>query len=170
MTRPTALDAVRPSTHTPSTSASDAATSSSSTAATPRAAGASSQAAGVRAVARSVGRMPTTFATGDASICPIDDQKRSCYGRAMGSASRRWALNLVIHAHGAELRDEVARGLPMIVKLVLETVELRPGDAELLADAVITDLDGTEARLGVATFTLDELAARYPNLGLGLVR
>ena len=52
------------------------------------------------------------------------------------------------------------------MKLVLETVELRPGDAELLADAVITDLDGTEARLGVATFTLDELAARYPNLDL----
>ena len=84
----------------------------------------------------------------------------------MGSASRRWALNLVIHTHGNELRDEVARGLPVIVKLVLETVELRPGDAELLADAVITDLDGTEARLGVATFTLDELAARYPNLDL----
>jgi hypothetical protein len=84
----------------------------------------------------------------------------------MGSASRRWALNLVIHTHGHELRDEVARGLPVIVKLVLETVELRPGDSELLADAVITDLDGTEARLGVASFTLDELAARYPSLGL----
>jgi hypothetical protein len=84
----------------------------------------------------------------------------------MGSASRRWALNLVIHAYGNELRDEVARGLPVIVKLVLETVELRPGDAELIADAVITDLDGTEARLGVASFTLDELAARYPNLRL----
>ena len=55
----------------------------------------------------------------------------------MGSASRRWALNLVIHTHGNELPD-----------------------------AVITDLDGTEARLGVATFTLDELAARYPNLDL----
>ncbi len=84
----------------------------------------------------------------------------------MGSASRRWALNLVIHAYGAELRDEVAQGLPKIVKLVLEGIELRPGDAELLADAVITDLDGTEARLGVASFTLDELAERYPNLGL----
>ncbi len=85
----------------------------------------------------------------------------------MGSAGRRWALNLVIHTHGPELRDEVAQGLPRIVKLVLEGIELRPGDAELLADAVITDLDGTEARLGVASFTLDELAARYPNLGLG---
>jgi len=84
----------------------------------------------------------------------------------MGSASRRWALNPVMHAYGNELCDEVARGLPAIVKLVLETVELRPGDAELLADAVITDLDGTEARLGVATFTLDELAARYPSLNL----
>ena len=84
----------------------------------------------------------------------------------MGSASRRWALNLVIHAHGVELREEVAHGLPAIVKLVLEEIELRPGDTELLADAVITDLDGTEARLGVASFTLDELAARYPTLGL----
>ena len=84
----------------------------------------------------------------------------------MGSASRRWALNLVIRAYGDELRDEVTRGLPAIVKLVLEEVELRPGDTELLADAVITDLDGTEARLGVASFTLDELAERYPNLGL----
>jgi len=84
----------------------------------------------------------------------------------MGSASRRWALNLVIHARGEELRDEVTQGLPTIVKLVLEDVELRPGDAELLADAVITDLDGTEARLGVASFTLDELAERYPDLGL----
>jgi hypothetical protein len=84
----------------------------------------------------------------------------------MGSASRRWALNLVIHTYGDELRDEISRGLPAIVKLVLEAVELRPGDAELLADAVITDLDGTEARLGVATFTLDELAEHYPNLGL----
>ena len=84
----------------------------------------------------------------------------------MGSASRRWALNLVIHARGHEQRDEVTQGLPTIVKLVLEDVELRPGDAELLADAVITDLDGTEARLGVASFTLDELAERYPDLGL----
>ena len=84
----------------------------------------------------------------------------------MGSASRRWALNLVIHARGDELRDEATQGLPTIVKLVLEDVELRPGDAELLADAVITDLDGTEASLGVASFTLDELAERYPDLGL----
>jgi hypothetical protein len=84
----------------------------------------------------------------------------------MGSASRRWALNLVIRAYGDELRDEVTQGLPTIVKLVLEGVELRPGDTELLADAVITDLDGTEARLGVASFTLDELAERYPNLDL----
>lgn len=84
----------------------------------------------------------------------------------MGSASRRWALNLVIHARGDELRDEVTQGLPSIVKLVLEDVVLRPGDTELLADAVITDLDGTEARLGVASFTLDELAERYPDLGL----
>jgi hypothetical protein len=84
----------------------------------------------------------------------------------MGSASRRWALNLVIHVHGPEIRDEVVSQLPKIVRLVLEDIELRPGDAELLADAVITDLDGTEARLGVASFTLDELAERYPNLGL----
>ena len=35
----------------------------------------------------------------------------------MGSASRRWALNLVIHAYGDELRDEVAHSLPTIVKL-----------------------------------------------------
>jgi len=84
----------------------------------------------------------------------------------MGSPSRSWALNLVIHAYGKELREEVADGLPTIVKLVLVEIELRPGDSELLADAVITDLDGTEARLGVASFTLDELAERYPNLGL----
>lgn len=84
----------------------------------------------------------------------------------MGTASRRWALNLVIHVHGAELRDEVLSELPKIVRLVLERIELHPGDAELLADAVITDLDGTEARLGVASFTLDELAERYPELGL----
>ena len=85
----------------------------------------------------------------------------------MGSPSRLWALNLVIHIHGHELRDEVLAGLPKIVRLVLERIELRPGDTELLADAVITDLDGTEARLGVASFTLDELAERYPGLGLG---
>lgn len=84
----------------------------------------------------------------------------------MGSASRRWALNIVIRAYGDELRDEVAQTLPKIVKLVLEGIELRPGDAEILADAVIIDIDGTEARLGVASFTLDELADRYPNLHL----
>ncbi len=65
-----------------------------------------------------------------------------------------------------ELRAEVLDGLPKIVRLVLDRIELRPGDSELLADAVITDLDGTEARLGVASFTLDELAERYPSLGL----
>ena len=85
----------------------------------------------------------------------------------MGSISRLWALNLVIRIHGAELREEVLAELPKIVRLVLERIELHPGDAELLADAVITDLDGTEARLGVATFTLEELAERYPELGLG---
>jgi hypothetical protein len=84
----------------------------------------------------------------------------------MGSVSRRRALDLVIHAYGADLRDEVADSLPRIVKIVLQTIELRPGDTELLADAVITDLDGTEARLGVAFFTLDELAERYPSLNL----
>lgn len=63
----------------------------------------------------------------------------------MGSASRRWALNLMIHTHGHELRS---------------------GDTELLVDAVITDLDVTEARLGVASFSLDELAERFPTLGL----
>jgi hypothetical protein len=84
----------------------------------------------------------------------------------MGSASRRWALNLVIHVHGAELREEVILGLPKIVRLVLERVELRPGDTELLADAIITDLDGTEAALGVGSFTLDALAERFPDLGL----
>ena len=84
----------------------------------------------------------------------------------MGSASRRWALNIVIRVYGHELREEVAFTLPKIVKLVLEDIETRPGDTELLVDAVITDLDGTEARLGVAAFTLDELAARYPNLDL----
>jgi len=84
----------------------------------------------------------------------------------MGSISRLWALNLVIRIHGAELREEVLAELPKIVRLVLERIELHPGDAELLADAVITDLDGTEARLGVASFTLEELAERYPELGL----
>ena len=57
--------------------------------------------------------------------------------------------------------------MPKIVRLVLERIELSPGDSELLVDAVISDLDGTEARLGVASFTLDELAERYPELGLG---
>ncbi len=85
----------------------------------------------------------------------------------MGSISRLWALNLVIRIHGAELREEVLAGLPKIVRLVLERIELHPGDTELLADAVITDLDGTEARLGVGSFTLEELAERYPELGLG---
>ena len=85
----------------------------------------------------------------------------------MGSISRLWALNLVIRIHGGELREEVLAGLPKIVRLVLERIELHPGDTELLADAVITDLDGTEARLGVASFTLEELAERYPELGLG---
>lgn len=84
----------------------------------------------------------------------------------MGSASRRWALNLVIHVHGAELREEVLLGLPKIVQLVLDRVALVPGDAELHADAVITDLDGTPARLGIETFTLDVLADRYPELDL----
>jgi len=84
----------------------------------------------------------------------------------MGSASRRWAMNIVIHTYGAELRDEVEAGLPKILRLVLERIELRPGDAEVLADAVITDIDDTEVRLGVAFFILDTLAARYPNLGL----
>ncbi len=60
----------------------------------------------------------------------------------MGSASRRWALNIVIRAYGDELRDEVAQTLPKIVKLVLEGIELRPGDMELLADAVIIDMHG----------------------------
>ena len=85
----------------------------------------------------------------------------------MGSISRLWALNLVIRIHGAELREEVLAEVPKIVRLVLERIDLHPGDAELLADAVITDLDGTEARLGVASFTLAELAERYPELGLG---
>jgi len=84
----------------------------------------------------------------------------------MGSASRRWAMNIVIHAYGHELREEVASELPKILRLVLERIELRPGDAEILADAVITDLDDTEVRIGVGFFTLDELAERYPNLGL----
>ena len=84
----------------------------------------------------------------------------------MGSISRLWALNLVIRLHGTELREEVLRDLPKIVRLVLERIELHPGDTVLLVDAVISDLDGTEARLGVASFTLDELAERYPELGL----
>jgi len=75
-------------------------------------------------------------------------------------------MNIVIHAYGHELRDEVEAELPKIIRLVLEGIELRPGDTEVLVDAVITDLDGTEARLGVGAFTLEELAERYPNLGL----
>ena len=85
----------------------------------------------------------------------------------MGSLSRQWALNLVIRLYGHELREEVRDGLPRIVRLVLEDIELRAGDAELLADAVIGDIDGTTVRMGVAFFTLDELADRYPQLGLG---
>ena len=84
----------------------------------------------------------------------------------MGSIGRLWALNLVIRIHGAELREEVLADIPKIVRLVLERIELHPGDSEILADAVITDLDGSEARLGVACFSLDELAERYPELGL----
>ncbi len=75
-------------------------------------------------------------------------------------------MNLVIHAYGDELREEVEASLPKIVRLVLDGIELRPGDTEVLADALITDIDGAEVRLGVASFTLDELAERYPNLGL----
>jgi hypothetical protein len=84
----------------------------------------------------------------------------------MGSASRRWALNLVIHARGDELRSDVVDELPKILRLVLERVELRAGDSEVLAQAVISDLDGTEVHVGVGCFTLDELAERYPELGL----
>jgi len=39
------------------------------------------------------------------------------------------------------------------VGLVLDRVELRPGETELLADAVITDFDGADGCLGVASFT-----------------
>ena len=85
----------------------------------------------------------------------------------MGSPSRLRALNVVIDAHGHELRDEVEAGLPAILRLVLEKIELRPGDTELWADAVIGDTDGTVVRIGVASFTLDELAERFPGLGLG---
>ena len=84
----------------------------------------------------------------------------------MGSPSRQSALDLVIEVHGAELWDEITLGLPKIVRDVLERVELRPGDAELLADAIITDLDGSEAALGVGSFTLDALAERFPDLRL----
>jgi len=49
---------------------------------------------------------------------------------------------------------------------VLERVELRPGDSEVRADAVISDLDGTEVHVAVGCFTLDELGERYPELGL----
>jgi hypothetical protein len=93
--------------------------------------------------------MPTTSGRGD-----------------VGSIGRQRALDLVIQVHGDELRDEVRSGLPEIVRLVLRRIELRAGDSELLADAVITDLDGTEARLCVASFSLDELAERLPGLRL----
>ncbi len=85
----------------------------------------------------------------------------------MGSVGRQRALDLVIRAYGHQLRDEVRDGLPRIIRLVLEEIELRPGDTELLADAVIVDTDGTLVRMGVASFSLDELADRYPYLGLG---
>ena len=85
----------------------------------------------------------------------------------MGSPSRLRALNVVIDAHGHELRDEIAAGLPGILRLVLEEIELRPGDTELWADAVIGDTDGTVVRMAVVSFTLDELAERFPGLGLG---
>jgi len=35
------------------------------------------------------------------------------------------------------------------------------------ADAVIGDTDGTVVRMAVASFTLEELAERFPGLGLG---
>ena len=73
----------------------------------------------------------------------------------------------MIDAHGHQLRDEVAASLPEILRLVLEEIELRPGDTELWADAVIVDADGTVVRMAVASFTLDELAERFPGLGLG---
>ncbi len=85
----------------------------------------------------------------------------------MASPSRLRALNLVIEAYRHELRDEVAAGLPRVLRLVLEEIELRPGDTELLADAVIVDIDGTLGRLRIASFSLDELAERYPILDLG---
>ncbi len=85
----------------------------------------------------------------------------------MASPSRLRARDLVIEAYGHELRDEVAVGLPRVLRPVLEEIELRPGDTELLADAVIVDIDGTLVRMGVASFSLDELAERYPILDLG---
>ena len=66
----------------------------------------------------------------------------------MGSASRRWALNHRHSAYGDELRDEVAPTLPKIVKLVLEESSFDRATPSSRVDAVITDLDGTEARLG----------------------
>lgn len=84
----------------------------------------------------------------------------------MGYASRRWALNLVIYARGTELREEVVEGLPKILRLVLEDVELQPGDSEVVANAVIGDIDGSVVHMTVGWFTLDELAERYPGLGL----
>jgi hypothetical protein len=85
---------------------------------------------------------------------------------AMGSPSRLSALALVSEVHGIELRGEVILRLPRLVRQALKRVELTVGDSELIVDAVITDLDGTEAWLEVATFTLDELAERYPDIGL----
>ena len=83
----------------------------------------------------------------------------------MGSASRRWALNIVIRAYGDELRDEVAQTLPKIVKLVLEGSSFgrRHGVAGGRRDHRPRR---HRSRLGVASFTLDELADRYPNLHL----
>ncbi len=85
----------------------------------------------------------------------------------MGSVGRQRVPDLVIEAYGHELRDEVRDGLPRIIRLVLEEIELRPGDTELLADAVIVHTDGTLVRMGVASFSLDDLAERYPILDLG---
>ena len=56
--------------------------------------------------------------------------------------------------------------LPKIVRLVLEGIELTPGDTELVADAVIRTSTAPKFDSDVASFTLDELAERYPNLGL----
>lgn len=63
--RPTVTDVARQSTHTPSTSVSDAAISSSFTAATPRVAAAYSPPDGATAVDPSAAHTPSTFDTGD---------------------------------------------------------------------------------------------------------